>query len=53
MGGVDRFDQYNMSIYSTAQKSRRWWLKSFYYLLDTPVVNALELFKASGYTRKE
>ncbi|XP_029348064.1 piggyBac transposable element-derived protein 4-like, partial [Acyrthosiphon pisum] len=36
MGGVDKFDQY-MANYSISQKSRRWWLKLFYYMIDTAV----------------
>lgn len=39
MGGVDLFDQYK-SFYSIQQKSRRWWLKFFYYLLDSCIVNS-------------
>lgn len=46
MGAVDRFDQY-LSAYSVAQKSRRWWLKLFYYLLDSSIVNAFILYKES------
>lgn len=53
MGGVDRFDQY-MATYSISQKSRRWWLKLFYYMLDTSIVNSYLLFKTScGNNRKK
>ncbi|XP_015375252.1 PREDICTED: piggyBac transposable element-derived protein 4-like, partial [Diuraphis noxia] len=38
MGGVDHFDQFH-SYYNVAWKSRRWWLKIFYYLLDACIVN--------------
>lgn len=46
MGAVDRFDQY-MSAYSVSQKSRRWWVKLFYYMLDTTIVNSFLLYKES------
>jgi len=53
MGGVDRFDQY-MASYSVAQKSRSWWLKLFYYMLDTSIVNSFLLYKTScaNYRKK-
>lgn len=53
MGGVDRFDQY-MATYSVAQKSRWWWLKLFYYMLDTSIVNSYLLYKSScaNYRKK-
>jgi len=44
MGGVDKFDQY-MAAYSICQKSRRWWIKLFYYLLDTSIVNSFLMYK--------
>ncbi|KAL4083594.1 hypothetical protein QTP88_028910 [Uroleucon formosanum] len=46
MGGVDKFDQY-MAAYSICQKSRRWWVKLFYYLLDTSIVNSFLMYKKS------
>lgn len=46
MGGVDLFDQYHAN-YSVAWKSRRWWLKIFYYLLDAAIVNSYILYKES------
>lgn len=44
MGGVDRFDQL-MQVYSISWKSRRWWMKIFYYLLDASIVNSYILYK--------
>eukprot|EP00102_Acyrthosiphon_pisum_P023364 XP_016660574.1 PREDICTED: piggyBac transposable element-derived protein 4-like [Acyrthosiphon pisum] len=52
MGGVDKFDQY-MANYSISQKSRRWWLKLFYYMIDTAVVNSFILYKESCNTMKK
>ncbi|KAI4454281.1 piggybac transposable element-derived protein 4 [Holotrichia oblita] len=46
MGGVDKFDQ-NMESYSISQKSRRWWLKIFYFLLDASIVNSYILYKTT------
>ncbi|CAH1971335.1 unnamed protein product [Acanthoscelides obtectus] len=47
MGGVDKFDQL-MSTYSIAQKSRRWWLKLFYYFIDMAIVNSYVMDKDSA-----
>lgn len=44
MGGVDHFDHYQ-SVYSIIQKSRRWWLKIFYFLLDSVIVNSYIIYK--------
>lgn len=43
MGGVDRFDQ-KRGYYSVSRKSRRWWLRIFYFMLDAAVVNAHILY---------
>lgn len=43
MGGVDRFDHL-MAVYSISQKSRRWWIKIFYYLLESAIVNSFILY---------
>jgi len=51
MGGVDKFDQY-MAAYSICQKSRRWWVKMFYYLLDTSIVNSFLMYKKSCNSHK-
>lgn len=39
MGGVDRFDQKRNS-YVSDRRSKKWWYRLFYYLLDASVVNA-------------
>lgn len=38
MGGVDHFDHYKSS-YSIVQKSQKWWVKIFYFLLESANVN--------------
>lgn len=45
MGGVDLFDQLH-SCYNVAWKSRRWWLKLFYYFVDATIVNSYILYKS-------
>ncbi|KAG8269740.1 hypothetical protein J6590_108806 [Homalodisca vitripennis] len=45
MGGVDRFDQL-LATYNITWKSRRWWLKFFYYLVDLSIVNSFVSYKA-------
>jgi len=45
MGSVDRFDQ-KRGLYSVSRRSRRWWLRIFYFLLDCAVVNACILFNS-------
>ncbi|KAG5887008.1 hypothetical protein JTB14_003686 [Gonioctena quinquepunctata] len=44
MGGVDHFDQLK-STYNTSWKSRRWWMKLFFYFLDAAVVNSYMMYK--------
>lgn len=44
MGGVDRMDQMH-AAYSVARKSRRWWIKLFYYFFDMAIINAFVIFK--------
>lgn len=46
MGGVDFFDQY-MSFYNMNHKSRRWWIKILFYLLEACVVNSYIVYKLS------
>ncbi|KAF2888552.1 hypothetical protein ILUMI_17621 [Ignelater luminosus] len=46
MGGVDRRDQLQ-PCYSIAWKSRRWWLKLLYYLVDANIVDSYNLYKSS------
>lgn len=52
MGGVDRFDQL-LAVYSISWKSRRWWLKIFYYLLDCCIVNSYICYKYDKNSKKE
>lgn len=47
MGGVDHFDQFH-SFYNISWKSRRWWMKIFYYLLDASIVNSYILYKVTS-----
>lgn len=44
MGGVDLLDQLK-SYYCYDRKSKRWWLRLFFHLLDLCVVNAFILYK--------
>jgi hypothetical protein len=39
MGGVDLFDA-RRKTYSTSRKSKKWWFRLFYFLLDTAMVNS-------------
>jgi hypothetical protein len=50
MGGVDLFDQLH-SCYNISWKSRKWWLKLFYYLIDASVVNSYILYKTGASTK--
>jgi len=43
MGGVDRFDQ-RRELYSVSRRSRQWWLRIFYFMLDASLVNAQILY---------
>lgn len=47
MGGVDRFDQLR-STYTVGRRSKRWWLRLFYFLFDTSITNAFILSKKSN-----
>lgn len=40
MGGVDRFDQVKSS-YSVGRRSKRWWVRIFYFLLDASITNVI------------
>lgn len=42
--GGDKFDQL-MAAYNISWKSRRWWLKIFYYMLDCCIVNSFVCYK--------
>lgn len=52
MGGVDRFDQY-MSYYNIAWKSRRWWMKIFYYMVESVICNAYICYKVTCNQKKQ
>ena len=43
MGGVDRFYQ-RRACYSISRRSGRWWMRIFYFLVDTVLVNSYLLF---------
>jgi len=43
MGGVDRFDQ-RRSMYSVSRRSRKWWMRLLYFVIDAAVVNAYILY---------
>jgi hypothetical protein len=45
MGGVDRFDE-RRGRYNVSSRSRRWWMRIFYFLVDCSVVNAHILFNS-------
>ena len=45
MGGVDRFDR-QRALYSVSRKSKKWWLRIFYFIVDAAVVNAFNLCAA-------
>lgn len=46
MGGVDHFDQL-ISTYSISWKSRRWWMRIFYYCLEACIVNSYIIYKTT------
>ncbi|KAG8299815.1 hypothetical protein J6590_108541 [Homalodisca vitripennis] len=52
MGGVDHFDHL-LSSYSIAQKSRKWWIKIFYFLLDSVMVNSFILYRYIAKQNKQ
>ncbi|CAG4992763.1 unnamed protein product [Parnassius apollo] len=43
MGGVDRFDQ-KRGTYSIARRSKRWWMRIFYFLVDSAITNAYIIY---------
>ncbi|CAI6375669.1 unnamed protein product [Macrosiphum euphorbiae] len=43
MGGVDHFDQL-LECYNITWKSRRWWMKLFYYFCDATIVNSYIMY---------
>lgn len=47
MGGVHRFDQL-LATYTVSWKSRRWWMKLFYYLLNAAIVNSYIVYRETA-----
>ena len=45
MVGVDYFDQL-LSSYSIERRSKKWWKKVFYYLIEVSVINAYVIFSS-------
>ncbi|CAG5001413.1 unnamed protein product [Parnassius apollo] len=43
MGGVDRFDQ-KRGTYSISRRSKRWWMRIFYFLVDSAITNAYIIY---------
>jgi hypothetical protein len=46
MGGVDLFD-FRRKTYSCSRKSKKWWLRLFYFLLGMATTNAYIIYKES------
>lgn len=46
MGGVDRSDRM-VRTYSTSRRSKKWWVRLFYYCLDTALANSYILYQQS------
>nr|CAH7718955.1 unnamed protein product [Callosobruchus chinensis]CAI5818917.1 unnamed protein product [Callosobruchus analis]CAH7726829.1 unnamed protein product [Callosobruchus chinensis]CAH7733976.1 unnamed protein product [Callosobruchus chinensis]CAH7741215.1 unnamed protein product [Callosobruchus chinensis] len=46
MGGVDKMDQM-IERYSVVRKSRRWWMKIFFYFIDVAICNSFVIYKSS------
>ena len=51
MGGVDLFDA-RRKTYSTSRKSKKWWYRLFYFILDTAVVNSYIIYKETPRTKE-
>lgn len=51
MGGVDTFDQIK-STYSVGRRSKRWWLRIFYFVLDLSITNAFLIYGKNCNTTK-
>jgi hypothetical protein len=52
MGGVDVADQY-ISSYSFIRKSKKWWHKMFFWLLEVAVVNSFILYNLSAASNQK
>ena len=50
MRGVDVFDS-RRKTYSCSRKSKKWWLRLFYFLLDAATANAYILYKETPGTK--
>lgn len=46
MGGVDRFDQLK-GFCHTGRRSRKWWMRIFYFTLDVALVNSFILYSTN------
>eukprot|EP00456_Euglypha_rotunda_P053094 TRINITY_DN42825_c0_g1_i3.p1 TRINITY_DN42825_c0_g1~~TRINITY_DN42825_c0_g1_i3.p1 ORF type:complete len:287 (-),score=-7.87 TRINITY_DN42825_c0_g1_i3:91-888(-) len=51
MGGVDRSDRL-VRTYSVSRRSKKWWYRLFYYLLDTSIANSFILYHNSSNHQK-
>jgi len=45
MGGVDRFDE-RRGRYNVSKRSRKWWMRIFYFLVDSAIANSLVLYNS-------
>ena len=45
MGGVDRFDE-RRGRYSVSRRSRKWWMRIFFFLVDSAIANSLVLYNS-------
>ena len=52
MGWVDVSDQY-ISSYSFIRKSKKWWRKMFFWLLEVAVVNSFILYNLSAVANQK
>lgn len=51
MGGVDLFDQVK-GTYSVGRRSKRWWLRIFYFFVDASLTNAFILYCLTSRVEK-
>ena len=51
MGGVDVFDS-RRKTYSFSRKSRKWWHRLFYFLVDAAITNSYILYKETRGTKR-
>ncbi|XP_055622963.1 piggyBac transposable element-derived protein 4-like isoform X2 [Toxorhynchites rutilus septentrionalis] len=50
MGGVDRFDQKRKS-YEVGRKSKKWWMRIFYFCINLAITNAHLLYSSNSRIR--